>query len=257
MAEFYEGSKLNFELFDNSEYSKTITQNMGKKQTKSKSKKPKSPKSPKKHNMEPAKSQRSNTSKTITSENIPYLSAYNSSNLSPSQIEEIQAFRLEKIRQYKETLEKCLNFSSISNDNLCPYVISKREKLKLFNQRADEKRKSILENNYQEEIKRLKQSHSLMISNMYFKLSKTKEKIKKRAITKEKIEKSKILKEKQKESIDKKQKLIENIKNFYNDKINILKDKIKEEKTQNDLIKGEQKRVIALIEREQKNIRSR
>ena len=130
--------------------------------------------------------------------------------------------------------------------------MSKREKLKLSNKKIEEKRKIIAKKKEEEEIKRLKQSHSLKLTSMYFKLAKNHERIQKAKMIKNRIEKQKILKEKKIEEENSKSFVIENIKNFYTDRINELKEKIRNEQACNNILRYEQKQVLSSLKKERK-----
>ena len=78
-------------------------------------------------------------------------------------------------------------------------MISKRERLKIANKKLDKKRKEISERRENDEIKRLKQSQSLKLSSMFFKMAKNNEKSMREKKIKEKVEKEKALKEKHKQ----------------------------------------------------------
>ncbi|OMJ85570.1 hypothetical protein SteCoe_13117 [Stentor coeruleus] len=172
--------------------------------------------------------------------------------LSPKYIEEINRFRQQKIIEYKETLESCLNISVPVIFIKVPYIVCKREKIKSMNLKAEMKRKEIMKKKEQEEIKRLKQSQSLKLNSMYCRMSQMNEKIQKEKTFKNKLERRKSLKDQEKNELLLKSLAIENIKNFYTDRISELKEKIRNEKLQNEIIKYEQKQVVSELEKEKK-----
>ncbi|OMJ66546.1 hypothetical protein SteCoe_36566 [Stentor coeruleus] len=170
--------------------------------------------------------------------------------LSPKYLEEIDRFRQQKIREYKETLELCLNASAPS-----PYVVCKREKLKIMNQKAEIKRKEIMKKREEDEIKRLKQSQSLKLSSIYYKISQRNERKQKEKAFREKLEKKKVHKEQERKESLTKNLVLDNIKNFYTDRISELKEKIRYEKMQNDIIRYEQKQRIFEMKKESKQLK--
>ncbi|OMJ81751.1 hypothetical protein SteCoe_17747 [Stentor coeruleus] len=177
------------------------------------------------------------------------------SNLSPKHISEINHFKQQKIIEYKETLESCLNFSSPVSVIKSPYTVCKREKLKSMNQKAEIKRKEIIKKKEQEEIKRLKQSQSLKLNSVYCRMSQTNEKNQKEKAFKDKLERKKNLKDQEKNESILKTLAIENIRNFYTDRISELKERIRNEKFQNDIIKYEQKKVVFELKKEKKQMK--
>ena len=68
---------------------------------------------------------------------------------------------------------------------------------------------------------------------------------------KEKIERQKAIKEKKKQEESTKNLVIENINNFYTDRINILKEKIRKEKSRNQIKSVEKKKIVSQIKKEQ------
>jgi hypothetical protein len=200
----------------------------------------------------PTNSPRATSSSSIVKHLSPIPGLCVPPNLSMCHLQEIQSFHQKKIKEYKDTLESCLNSSLPVIFTQSPYIISKREKLKAYNRKIAKKRKEILIKKEEDEIKRLKQSHSLKLTSMYFNLAKNHEKQKKNKIIKEKIEKNKADKEKKQLEEVNKNIFIENIRNFYNDRINELKEKIKQEKLVNDMIRSEQKKLLSAAEKQKK-----
>lgn len=181
-------------------------------------------------------------------ENTPTIGCSDPLPLSPQQIAEVNAFHLQKITEYKKALEECLSLSH-NHTIKSAYSESKHEKLKLFNQKADEKRKEILTKKQKEEIERLKKSQSLQINSIKGKIQKSFEKIEKKESLKRKIETQKIEKEKKKKEKKNQEILIENIRNFYKGKISELRDQIVETRICNDLVRFEQKKVLSDLEK--------
>ena len=72
---------------------------------------------------------------------------------------------------------------------------------------------------------------------------------------KEKIEKKKKKKEKDKKEEKKTKNVIDNINNFYSDRITELKERIKSEKIINESIHYEKKKNLYKLEKEKKDIR--
>lgn len=174
------------------------------------------------------------------------------SDLSPKYIEEINRFRQQKIIEYKETLESCLNFSVPVSFQKSPYIVCKREKLKSMNQKAEMKRKEIMKKKEKDEFKRLKQSQSLKLNSMYCRMSQVNEKNQKEKVLKDKLERRKSLKDQEKNESLIKSLAMENIRNFYTDRISELKERIRNEKFQNEIIKYEQKQIVSELEKEKK-----
>ena len=165
--------------------------------------------------------------------------------LSPRQLSEVNAFHLQKINEYKQALQECLNSSVFTNNNKSAYLESKREKLKIFNHKGDQKRQEIQEKKHQEEIKTLNQSKSMKLRNLQFRAATSKAKFAKKEYLKQKIEISKQINEKKLKDKSAKVILIENIKNYYSNKINQLQEKIMQEKTCNNLIRFEQQKILS------------
>lgn len=124
-----------------------------------------------------------------------------------------------------------------------------------MNQKADSKRKEIIKKREEEEIKRLKQSQSLKLSSMYYKMSQRNEKKQKEKAFKEHIENKKIFKEQERRESLTKNLVLDNIKNFYTDRITELKEKIRNEKMQNDIIRYEQKQIIFELKKEKQHLK--
>lgn len=92
---------------------------------------------------------------------------------------------------------------------------------------------------------------------MYYKMAKKNEKIQKEKIIKQKIEKVKEKKEKQKEEERSKVLVIENIRNFYKDRIDELREKIRQEREQNDIVRYEQKQLLSGLGKEERMEKSK
>ena len=173
------------------------------------------------------------------------------SNLSPLRINEITNFRSKKIKEYQQVLETCLSESLPVTNSQSPYAISKRERLKVLNKQRDNKREEISQKREEEEIKRITQSQYLKLTSVYNKLKINNEKMRMKQAIKEKIERQKAIKEKKKQEESTKNLVIENINNFYTDRINILKEKIRKEKSRNQIKSVEKKKIVSQIKKEQ------
>lgn len=103
-----------------------------------------------------------------------------------------------------------------------------------------------------EEMARLNQSQSMKLANVYFKLKRNNDKNRKIQEIKEKIEREKRKKELEKTEENSKRVIIENINNFYSDRIKILKDKIKEEKICSEILRADQKKQLSDLRKEKK-----
>jgi hypothetical protein len=88
-------------------------------------------------------------------------------------------------------------------------------------------------------------------------MAKKNEKIKKQRIFKEKVEKEKNEKEAVKEEEVQKCLVLENIRNFYTDRIDEVKNKIEEERTRNKMIQYEKRRSESSFRQEKKKIKEK
>ena len=174
------------------------------------------------------------------------------SNLSSESIQELTSFKDQKIEEYKKTLETCLNESNLVSPKQSPYQKSKQERLKTSNQRADKKRQDLSHQREYTELQRLKQSQSMKLSNLYYTMSKKNEKEKRKNLVNEKVQKEKVRKEKRRTELEQKFLVKENIKNFYNDKIEEARKNIEDEKIRSKTLRFEKKRTEYLEKTEEK-----
>lgn len=174
------------------------------------------------------------------------------SNLSSESIQELTNYKDQKIEEYKKTLETCLNESTLVIPKQSPYKRSNQEKLKLCNQRADKKREDISLQREYTETQRLKQSKSMKLSNLYYTMSKKNEKIKRQKLINEKIEKEREKREKLRKELEQKFLVKENIKNYYNHRIEEVKKNFEDEKIRSKTLKFENKQSEYLKKNEEK-----
>ena len=99
----------------------------------------------------------------------------------------------------------------------------------------------------EEELARLEKSRELKIKSVQDNYQIKREKIKNKEKLIEKVIKIKEDKDKYKEQNKKKQIFMDNIKNYYSDKIKELKEKIDLEKYRNNLVRSEQKKIDSVL----------
>ncbi|CAG9325912.1 unnamed protein product [Blepharisma stoltei] len=163
---------------------------------------------------------------------------------------EIQQFFQFKTNEFQEILER-----ELGQKQVAPYQRSKRERLRINNKDKEKKREEIRQKNFEDEMSRVKKSTELYHETCEFRLKKSVESTLQKYKRQKIIEDSKIIKE-QKEVKDVEKKLIiENIKNLYNDKIQLLKEKIDEEKFQRQIDEQEQKKRMSEAEKSRKTQR--
>lgn len=104
-----------------------------------------------------------------------------------------------------------------------------------------------------EEILRLKQGQKLKIKELEYLASKKQEKLMKKQALAESITKKKEVKEKEAKMSQQKNLVIESIKNFYSDRIQELKEKIKQERFENKQIFNDQKSLDSVLRSLRKN----
>lgn len=101
----------------------------------------------------------------------------------------------------------------------------------------------------EEELARLEKSRELKIKSIQENYQIKREKIKNKEKLIEKVMKTKEDKDKHKEQNKKKEILMDNIKNYYSDKIKELKEKIDLEKYRNQLVRSEQKKIDSVLKK--------
>jgi hypothetical protein len=116
-----------------------------------------------------------------------------------------------------------------------------------MNEIAAQKRLEIRKKLEEEEMTRLENAKKIKMQDLQENFEKIKEKIRVKEKIKEKIRKKRENKEISLEKHKKKQILMENIKNYYSDKIQELKEKLQNEKYQNEIVRNEQKTLDSLI----------
>lgn len=179
------------------------------------------------------------------------------STLSSESIQELSNFKDQKIEEYKKTLENCLNHSTPVITKQSPYIIAKREKLRIINEKGDKKREKLSKQREFTEIKRIKQSQSMKLSNLYYTMAKKNEKIKRQKGLIEKIQRDKEKKEQVRLEQEQKSLVKENIKNFYTDRIEEVKKKIEEEKIRSKTLKYEDKKNKSMMKKEAKMLKKK
>jgi hypothetical protein len=116
-----------------------------------------------------------------------------------------------------------------------------------MNEITAQKRLEIRKKLEEEEMTRLENAKKIKMQDLQENFEKIKEKIRVKEKIKEKIRKKRENKEISLEKHKKKQLLMENIKNYYSDKIQELKEKLQNEKYQNEIVRNEQKTLDSLI----------
>ena len=157
---------------------------------------------------------------------------------------EIQKFFESKNSEYQMAFDKAL-----VPRKLTPYQISKREKLRVLNREKAKKSEEIFRKKEADELLKFKESMKLFKENCEFRIKNMTEKKVKELEKKKQLEDSKILKEKKVEENQEKNIIMDNIKNFYQDKMKILKEQLEEEQLAKKVIQYEEKQLLSEAEK--------
>ena len=144
-----------------------------------------------------------------------------------------------KIKVYEKIEEKELKVSSRTFNEI-------HEKLKLANRIKEKKREEIKVKFQEEELERMRKSFTKFEENCFNKLKFLVDHTLKKYKCKKKNEDLKLKAEKNKEKNKQKEVIIENIRNYYDDKIQMFKEKLDERRCSKALIDFEQRNSVSL-----------
>ncbi|CAG9336215.1 unnamed protein product [Blepharisma stoltei] len=160
---------------------------------------------------------------------------------------DIQIYFQTKTKEFQDTL-----IQELGRRPLTPYEISKKEKLQKWNNKLDKKREEILAKKQQEEIERVCKSNEVTKMRLQEKIEAQTQRAVRNIKRNLKIERKK--KKSEAKSIHKQEKglILENIRNFYRDRISLLKEKIESEKIEKKVVEFEQKKILSEAVRERR-----
>ena len=156
---------------------------------------------------------------------------------------EIQNFFNNKQIEFESSLKYQWKKSSITSFNKF-----KQDKARRFNYIKDIKSEKILNNQLNDEVDRLKQSQKWSNKQFEDKMLKNVQEVLKKLEKKKLIENLKRKKELKAENRQEKELIMDKIKNYYRDKIDILKEKLETERMNRRIINYEQKKVNNTID---------
>ncbi|CAG9324678.1 unnamed protein product [Blepharisma stoltei] len=165
---------------------------------------------------------------------------------------EIQNYFQNKKCEFQDALEK-----EIQHRPYTPYESHKLEKAKKINNKRENKIEFISKKNQVEEIERIQNAKE--VANYQFK-QKIRHKIKEATLRAEKTQKIERQKKRKEIKVTHKQEkdlIIENIKNFYKDRIDLIKDKIDSEKNKKQRVDYEERVLLSQLKRENKEIKNK
>ncbi|CAG9317336.1 unnamed protein product [Blepharisma stoltei] len=157
---------------------------------------------------------------------------------------DLQNIILNKTFEFQEILE-----NELKGKPKTPYQISKEQRLKAKNQASARKRDEIKQKLEEEELERAKKSAELFHKSCEFRLKRAIENSLKKYQTALQVEDAKMIKEQQKTLEKQKQVAIESIQNFYNDRIQLLKERIDEQKFYQKIVEYDQKKRLSEAEK--------
>ena len=162
--------------------------------------------------------------------------------------EEFEKIIGNKVKCIEKIEDKDLKFSSQTFNQI-------REKLKMINRFKEKKREEIKVKFQEEELERMRKSFTKFEENCMNKLKFLVDHTLSKYKCKKKIEDLQLEKEKNNAKNKQKQTIIENIRNYYDDKLQMFKEKLTERRTSKALLDYEQKQTVSLISKIQKQRR--
>lgn len=175
------------------------------------------------------------------------LSNSSSIDFSKSDKRDIQNIFQKKTKEFQMSL-----LQELGRRPLTPYEISKKERLQKLNSETDRKQEGIYIKKQEDEIKRIYKSNQITKIRLAERLKEHTEKALHKMKKNMKLERNKKKLESRQAQKQEKEIIIENIKNFYKDRISLLKEKIDQEKVQKKIYDYERKKVLSDAEKERK-----
>lgn len=157
---------------------------------------------------------------------------------------DLEKYFYAKVREFRKLLE-----DNIGNVIPIQPINPTKESLRLKNKQKEKKREEIKSKIQEDELERLRLSNLKFEENCRTRLKSLVESTLRKYQTIKMVEDERISREIQKKRSTQKQTVMENIKNFYDNKIHMLKDKITERKIFKNLLDNEHKSIFSEAEK--------
>lgn len=188
---------------------------------------------------------------SLVSSKIP-CSNSTSIDLSNKDKEEIQHFFQNMKKEFQEALE-----NQLASRPITPYEATKRERIKAQNRAKELKHEEILEQKHIQEIKRVQKAHKMQRTHLKQKIRTKMQDAVKKVEKINKLEHEKREREIKEIHNQEKNLIMENIRNFYHDRIKLLKEQIDKERNEQKVLVYEHRKRLAEEQKERRTQRRR
>lgn len=160
--------------------------------------------------------------------------------LKPEDLQDIKSYFENEQYRFEEILS-----TKVGGKALTPYEIHRREKTRQKNVEALQKHEEIADRKHQEEVDRAKQAYRLLKNSTEERLSMHIQKMIQKLERQRRLEASQAQREQAEQTASEKSLILSNIRNFYRDRIALLKEQIEAERMNEHLRVVEQRQVTA------------